>query len=138
MSRARFADHFLRIMGQTLFEYLTYRRIGVAQLLLKRGEPLKTAAPTVRYSSVGALTRTFTQIFGKPPMSWLAAQTSKDSGKVVYHSATAQSETDCEHPGTERDCSLIFRADPVSASTRTAPRLWAVPRSFATSRTHRP
>jgi AraC-like DNA-binding protein len=74
MSRARFAAHFLNTMGQTPFEYLTQWRIGVAQSLLKRGEPLKMVAPAVGYSSTGALTRSFSLIVGKPPMAWLATQ----------------------------------------------------------------
>ena len=83
MSRARFAGHFLSIMGQTPFEYLTCWRIGVAQSLLKKGEPLKMVAPAVGYSSTGALTRAFSQIVGQPPMAWLAAQTQQDSGKTI-------------------------------------------------------
>lgn len=74
MSRARFAAHFLSIMGQTPCEYLAQWRIEVAQSLLKKGEPLKRVAPAVGYSSTGALTRTFSQLVGKPPMVWLAAQ----------------------------------------------------------------
>ena len=74
MSRARFAAHFLEIMGQTPFEYLAAWRIGVAQSLLKKGEPLKMVAPSVGYSSAGALIRSFTQRIGIPPMTWLAAQ----------------------------------------------------------------
>jgi AraC-like DNA-binding protein len=74
MSRARFAAHFLSTMGQTPFEYLTQWRIGIAQSLLKSGEPLKIVAPAVGYSSTGSLTRTFSQLVGKPPMAWLAAQ----------------------------------------------------------------
>ena len=74
MSRARFAAHFLAVMGQTPFEYLTQWRIGLAQSLLKRGESLKMVAPAVGYSSTGALTRTFCQLVGKPPMAWLASQ----------------------------------------------------------------
>ena len=106
MSRARFAAHFLRIMGQTPFEYLTCWRIGVAQSLLKRGQPLKMVAPAVGYSSIGALTRTFAQIVGKPPMSWLAAQTSKGIRRDVFSSATPRSETDCEDPDTRKDSLL--------------------------------
>ena len=47
MSRARFAAHFRTLIGMTPFEYLTEYRIGVAQGLLKRGEPLKIVAPSV-------------------------------------------------------------------------------------------
>ena len=96
MSRARFAAHFLRIMGQTPFEYLTCWRIGVAQSLLRKGEPVKFVAPAVGYSSTGALTRTFTQVVGKPPMSWLAAHTPRDSGKERFHSAAARNDMACE------------------------------------------
>lgn len=74
MSRARFAAHFLATMGQTPFEYLALRRIGVAQSLLKKGEPLKMVAPSVGYASAGALIRSFSQHVGMPPMTWLAAQ----------------------------------------------------------------
>ena len=79
MSRARFAAHFLAIMGQTPFEYLTCWRLGVAQSMLKKGEPLKMIAPAVGYSSTGALTRTFSQVVGVPPMTWLAAQRQIDN-----------------------------------------------------------
>jgi AraC-like DNA-binding protein len=76
MSRARFAAHFLAVMGQTAFEYLTLWRIGVAQALLKKGEPLKMVAPTVGYASAGALNRAFSQHVGLSPMAWMAAQES--------------------------------------------------------------
>jgi AraC-like DNA-binding protein len=82
MSRARFAAHFLSVVGQTPFEYLTYWRVGIAQSLLKKGEPLKMVAPAVGYSSTGALTRTFSQIVGKPPMAWLASQSEDHSGRI--------------------------------------------------------
>ncbi|SEG03093.1 Helix-turn-helix domain-containing protein [Bryocella elongata] len=74
MSRARFAAHFLTIMGQTPFEYLVLWRIAVAQSLLRKGEPLKMIAPAVGYASAAALNRAFTLHMGMPPMSWLAAQ----------------------------------------------------------------
>ena len=75
MSRARFAAHFLSIMGQTPFEYLAQWRIGVAQSLLKKGEPLKMIAPAVGYGSTGALTSHLLSVGRKSrPMAWLAAQ----------------------------------------------------------------
>ena len=79
MSRARFAAHFLSVMGQTPFEYLTRYRIGVAQSLLKKGLPLKMVAPAVGYGSTGAFTRAFSQLVGKPPMAWLATQHGSES-----------------------------------------------------------
>ncbi|MGA8938280.1 MAG: AraC family transcriptional regulator [Acidobacteriaceae bacterium] len=74
MSRARFAAHFVATMGQTPFEYLAVWRIGIAQSLLKKGEPLKMIAPSVGYASAGALSRSFSLRVGMPPMLWLAAQ----------------------------------------------------------------
>ncbi|MBB5058771.1 AraC-like DNA-binding protein [Granulicella aggregans] len=74
MSRARFAARFLATMGKTPFEYLSLWRIGVAQSLLKKGEPLKMIAPSVGYASAGALSRSFSLRVGQPPMAWLAAQ----------------------------------------------------------------
>jgi AraC-like DNA-binding protein len=74
MSRARFAAHFLATMGQTPFEYLAVWRIGAAQSLLKKGEPLKMIAPSVGYASAGALSRSFSLHVGMPPMAWLATQ----------------------------------------------------------------
>lgn len=76
MSRARFAAHFVAVMEQTAFEYLALWRIGVAQSLLKKGEPLKIVAPSVGFASAGALIRSFSNLVGVPPMTWLASQRS--------------------------------------------------------------
>lgn len=73
MSRARFAAHFHATMEQTPFEYLARWRMGVAQALLKKGEPLKLVAPSVGYASAAALTRAFSLHVGKSPMAWLGA-----------------------------------------------------------------
>lgn len=72
MSRARFAAHFRNIVGMTPFDYLLDWRIGVAQTLLKQGEPLKLVAPAVGYGSSAALTRAFAQRTGITPTDWLA------------------------------------------------------------------
>ena len=74
MSRARFAAHFLSVMGMTPFEYLARWRIGVAQSMLKRGEAMKMVAPAVGYTSAGALSRSFSQHVGLSPIAWLHAQ----------------------------------------------------------------
>jgi transcriptional regulator GlxA family with amidase domain len=74
MSRARFAAHFLSVMGMTPFEYLGRWRIGVAQSMLKKGEPLKMVAPSVGYASAGALSRSFAQYVGLSPIAWLNAR----------------------------------------------------------------
>jgi AraC-like DNA-binding protein len=74
MSRARFAAHFLSVMGMTPFEYLARWRIGVAQSMIKTGKPMKIVAPSVGYSSAGALSRSFAQRVGLSPIAWLEAQ----------------------------------------------------------------
>jgi len=73
MSRARFALHFRQVVGVTPFDYLADWRIGVAQTLLKKGEPLKMVAPLVGYASAAALTRVFSQRVGISPTQWIAA-----------------------------------------------------------------
>lgn len=72
MSRARFAIHFRRTVGVTPFEYLTEWRIGAAQNLLKRGEPLKLVAPAVGFQSSASLSRAFSQRVGISPTEWLS------------------------------------------------------------------
>ncbi len=72
MSRARFAAHFRMVVGVTPFDYLTSWRIGVAQGLLKRGEPLKTVAPAVGFQSSTALSRAFAKRIGSSPTEWLS------------------------------------------------------------------
>ncbi len=73
MSRSRFAAHFLKVVGLTPFNYLASWRVGVAQGLLKRGEPLKIVAPAVGYASSAALTKAFCQQIGLSPTEWLAS-----------------------------------------------------------------
>jgi AraC-like DNA-binding protein len=75
MSRARFAVHFRDTVGITPFEYLAERRIGSAQALLRKGNPLKTVAPEVGYSSAAALSRAFLQHTKETPTAWLARTT---------------------------------------------------------------
>jgi AraC-like DNA-binding protein len=72
MSRARFAAHFHKVVGITPFDYLADLRMGIAQTLLKRGEPLKIVAPSVGYASSTALTRVFSQRIGLSPTRWMA------------------------------------------------------------------
>jgi AraC-like DNA-binding protein len=72
MSRARFALHFRDVVGTTPFDYLAAWRVGMAQVLLRKGEPLKVVAPAVGYSSTAALSRAFSQHTGDTPTAWLA------------------------------------------------------------------
>jgi AraC-like DNA-binding protein len=71
MSRARFALHFRNVVGNTPFDYLAEWRIGTAQSLLKKGQPLKTVVPEVGYSSTAALSRAFLHHTGETPTAWL-------------------------------------------------------------------
>jgi AraC-like DNA-binding protein len=80
MSRARFAAHFRMVVGITPFDYLTSWRIGVAQSLLKRGEPLKTVAPSVGFQSSTALSRAFSKRIGASPTEWLSRSGLAKSG----------------------------------------------------------
>lgn len=72
MSRARFAARFRDVMGVTPFDYLADWRIGVAQTLLRKGEPLKTVAPAVGYTHPTALTRVFVKRIGVSPARWVS------------------------------------------------------------------
>lgn len=80
MSRSRFAAHFLATTRQTPFAYLALWRIGVAQSLLKKGEPLKMVAVAVGFASPEALTRSFSQHVGVSPMTWLAEHQHRERG----------------------------------------------------------
>lgn len=72
MSRARFAAHFAKVVGQPAIEYLAHWRLSVTQALLVRGRQVKSIADEVGYSSPNALTRAFTQKMGLSPMEWLS------------------------------------------------------------------
>lgn len=48
MSRARFAEHFKKIVGITPGDYLTQWRLTVARKQLLAGGSLKQVAPAVR------------------------------------------------------------------------------------------
>jgi AraC-like DNA-binding protein len=72
MSRARFAAYFHTVVEMTPFDYLTDWRIGVAQDMLRKGEPLKIVAPAVGYSASSAFSRAFSDRLGISPMQWLA------------------------------------------------------------------
>jgi AraC-like DNA-binding protein len=71
MSRPRFAQHFHEVIGMTPFSYLTDWRIGVAQDMLRKREPLKMVAPAVGYSASTSFSRAFSDRIGVSPMEWL-------------------------------------------------------------------
>lgn len=59
MSRARFAAHFLAVIGQTPGRYLASYRLALADAALQRGRPVKQIAIEVGYGSASALARAF-------------------------------------------------------------------------------
>lgn len=77
MSRARFAHHFLQVVGAPPGDYLNQWRISIAQSLLLQGKPMGVIADEVGYSSATALTRTFTARVGLSPTAWLASRTQR-------------------------------------------------------------
>lgn len=70
MSRARFAAHFLGLMGQTAMDYLTDWRMTFAQKCLLQGQPVKAVAAAVGYRSAAAFIRVFSRRIGEPPAGW--------------------------------------------------------------------
>lgn len=74
MSRARFAAHFAKVLGETPGDYLGRWRLGVARSLLAQGLSVKQVAGETGYASASALTRAFSRRMGQPPSQWLASQ----------------------------------------------------------------
>jgi AraC-like DNA-binding protein len=71
MSRARFAHHFRKVLGQTPADYLASWRMSVAQGLLRAGRPLKHVAMDVGYGSTSAFARVFERKVGQLPSVWM-------------------------------------------------------------------
>ena len=78
MSRARFAEHFRIVTGATPADYLSSWRLMLAQRLLSKGVPAKTAALDVGYGSSSALHRAFLRKFGQSPSEWLKQRAMAD------------------------------------------------------------
>lgn len=72
MSRARFAEHFRKVVGITPGDYLTQWRLTLARKQLLAGESLKQVAPAVGYQSLPAFHRVFRARFGVSPKEWVA------------------------------------------------------------------
>lgn len=61
-------EHFKQAFGQTLYAYVTERRLTAAQALLADSEmPLKQVAARVGYNSLSHFSQVFTQKFGVRP-----------------------------------------------------------------------
>lgn len=71
MSRARFANRFRDVVGQTPGAYLADWRLAVAQSLLRQGKPVQIIADSVGYGSASALSRAFRARLGCSPRDWL-------------------------------------------------------------------
>jgi AraC-like DNA-binding protein len=71
MSRARFTEHFKNVVGMPPGAYLTRWRIGLAQTLMRKGTPVKSASAQAGYASPAAFTRAFSGVVGMSPRQWL-------------------------------------------------------------------
>ncbi|WP_337843083.1 AraC family transcriptional regulator [Rheinheimera sp.] len=71
MSRARFAEHFRTVVGQTPADYLLGWRLSLARKKLLQGDGLKQIAPAVGYQSLTSFHRAFKQKLGLSPKEWL-------------------------------------------------------------------
>lgn len=70
MSRASFAEHFKRVVGQAPADYLVSWRVSLAQKLLREGKPIALIAEEVGYESPSALARAFRRKTGVSPREW--------------------------------------------------------------------
>lgn len=70
MSRASFAEHFKRVVGQAPADYLLSWRISLAQKRLREGKPIALIAEEVGYESPSALARAFRRKTGVSPRQW--------------------------------------------------------------------
>ncbi len=74
MSRASFAAHFHKVVGQTPADYVLSWRVSLAQKRLRDGRPMALIADEVGYESPSALARAFRRKIGTSPREWLQAQ----------------------------------------------------------------
>ncbi|MGA8136908.1 MULTISPECIES: AraC family transcriptional regulator [Pseudomonas] len=74
MSRASFAAHFHKVVGQTPADYVLSWRVSLAQKRLREGRPIALIADEVGYESPSALARAFRRKIGESPREWLARQ----------------------------------------------------------------
>ncbi|MDL5593850.1 AraC family transcriptional regulator [Bacillus subtilis] len=72
LSRAGFAEHFRRVVGQTPVDYLVSWRVSLAQKRLREGRPIALIAEEVGYESPSALARAFRRKTGLSPREWKA------------------------------------------------------------------
>jgi AraC-like DNA-binding protein len=70
MSRASFAAHFHKVVGQTPADYVLSWRVSLAQKRLREGRPIALIADEVGYESPSALARAFRRKIGTSPREW--------------------------------------------------------------------
>jgi AraC-like DNA-binding protein len=74
LSRASFAEHFRREVGESPLAYLTRFRISMARTLLRETrEPLKVVAERTGYGSAASLSLAFKRTLGRAPGKFRAA-----------------------------------------------------------------
>ncbi|WP_246667162.1 AraC family transcriptional regulator [Bradyrhizobium sp. UNPA324] len=80
MSRSRFMDVFPRILGTTPAAYLNAWRLMLGQRELMRGEQVKAVARHVGFGSAAAFSRSYSRLFGSPPISARATRLAVGGG----------------------------------------------------------
>ena len=71
MSRASFAAHFKRVVGDTPAHYINSVRLSMACKALQSGVDAKRVASQCGFSGASSMARTFKQRFGMTPRRWL-------------------------------------------------------------------
>lgn len=79
MSRARFAVYFRQVVGMTPANYLSKWRIGLAQDMMQKGQPMNLIAYKVGYASASALSRAFRAHTGFAPREWRKCRAEADA-----------------------------------------------------------
>lgn len=90
MSRARFAVRFRDTVGMTPGNYLSEWRLGLAQSLLRRGEPVNVVADEVGYANASALSRVFAARKGMSPTAWLKQVATAENAQADLQSALTE------------------------------------------------
>ena len=70
LDRYQLARHFRASLGTSPYRYLTMRRLDRARCLMRRGEPLSTAAAESGFADQSHMTRQFKKAYGMSPGKW--------------------------------------------------------------------
>lgn len=71
MSRSRFVQRFVELVGKSPHHYLLNYRIARAKRLLEAGLPVKVVASRVGYRTASAFIQKFKQVAGVTPGAWV-------------------------------------------------------------------